>query len=281
MKMKKLLALLVMAVLSISAASAVTYPKWWEDMNAGESLTMGSYSTINAYADKEMNPIYGWPYSTAIDSKTATTTYNVNAEGKQPIAMTNTITTYGLVANGGAQTSDVYRQLLSQTGSASVWTGSNIADDSENPDSKVTEVEEFEQEQVALFSGRLDCPEKIFGATFTNNNVVGTDNVLHQTSGYYGDSASVYGYGYDTNIIEAFAGQSTSGSLVEVQSNDAAGIETDVYMSGAASLYAGFDNAVVGATAPGWENSAYQNSITVKLNNDGGDKFWWNNMGPD
>jgi hypothetical protein len=279
MKMKKLLALLVMAVLSISAASAVTYPEWWEDMSAGESLTMGSYSTINAYADKEIAP-YGWDYQgfqTAIDSKTATTTYNVNAEGQTPIAMTNTITTYGKTKYG-AQTSDVYRQLLSQTGSATVWKGTDIADDSENPDGKITEVEEFEQEQVALFSGRLDCSEKIFGATFTNNNNVGTDNVLHQVSAssmYGGDWAQVYGYGDGVNIIEAYAGQSTSGSLVEVQSNDAAGIETDVTMSGAASLFAGFDNAVV---APG---SSSNNFVSVQLGNDGGDKFWWTNNGPD
>jgi len=197
MKMKKLLAMLLMAVLSISAASAVEYPAWWEKMGAGDQLTMGSYSTINAYADK----------GPGFDSKTATTNYVVNQEGNQVISMGNTITTKATFAYGGNQISDVYRQLLSQTGSATVYHAPDLEYDSENPASKVTEVESFTQNQQALFSGDLDCPTKTFGATFANNNVIGNDylpgNELHQTSAATGSAgeAFVEGYGVGVRII--------------------------------------------------------------------------------
>jgi hypothetical protein len=266
MKMKKLLALLVMAVLSISAASAVEYPAWWKKMGAGDQLTMGSYSTINAYADE----------GPGFDSKTATTNYKVNEEGQQVISMVNTITTLST----GNQVSDVYRQLLSQTGSATVYHAPDLEYDSENPASKVTEVESFTQNQQALFSGDLDCPTKTFGATFENNNAIGNDllpgNTLHQWSAATGGSvgeAYVVGEGYDVRIIEAFAGQTTSGSLVETQSSaPGEDVTSKVTMSGASSLYAGFDNAVVDYKGTTLDTT---NSITIKLNNDGGDKFWW------
>jgi len=274
MKMKKLLAMLLMAVLSISAASAVEYPAWWEKMGAGDQLTMGSYSTINAYADE----------GPGFDSKTATTNYKViSTQGidgiNQVIGMENTITTKATFSWGGNQVSDVYRQLLSQTGSATVYHTPDLEYDSENPASKVTEVESFEQEQVALFSGDLDCTSKTFGATFENNNVIGNDwlpgNTLHQTSGTgYNPAGEAYvlGEGNEVRIIEAFAGQTTGGSLVETQSSaPGEDVTAKVTMSGASSLFAGFDNAVVGE-AGGYYNP---NTVTIKLNNDGGDKFWW------
>jgi hypothetical protein len=279
MKMKKLLALLVMAVLSISAASAVEYPAWWEKMGAGDQLTMGSYSTINAYADA----------GPGFDPKTARTQYVVTADQGNPsinayqvINMDNTITTKATFAYGGNQVSDVYRQLLSQTGSATVYHTPDLEYDSENPASKVTEVESFTQNQQALFSGDLDCPTKTFGATFENNNAIGNDylpgNTLHQSSAATGGSvgeAYVLGSGDNVRIIEAFAGQTTSGSLVETQSSaPGEDVTAKVTMSGASSLYAGFDNAVVGETT-NINNPYYANTITVKLNNDGGDKFWW------
>jgi hypothetical protein len=258
MKMKKLLALLVMAVLSISAASAVEYPAWWEKMGAGESLTLGSYSTINAYADE----------GPGFDAKTATTNYVVNQEGTPAISMVNSITT----KSTGDQQSEVYRQLLSQTGSASVYQAPDPVYDSECPTCKITQVEAFEQEQVALFSGDLDCPDKTFGATFSNNNVIGDaapGNELHQTSG--SDSAQVFGYGYDVNIIEAYAGQTTSGSLVETSCTVPGSVDpaVTVKMSGAASLFAGFDNAIVD------DGNGNEDYIKVQLSNGNGDKFWW------
>jgi hypothetical protein len=267
MKMKKLLALLVMAVLSISAASA-TMPDWVEKMGAGEQLTIGSYSTISAYVDA----------GPGFDSKTAQTQYVVKQEynGANPsnvISMDNTIKTLAV----GNQESAVVRQLLLQSGKGTVYVGPAPTYDAENLKCAVTEVESFEQEQVALFSGDLDCATKSFGATFTNNNVIGNYNLpgneLHQTSADGAAEALVEGYGDGLHIIEAYAGQTTSGSLVETtctKVDDDDHLVKSVTMSGAASLYAGFDNAIVPETT-----ANVPNTITIKLNNGAGDKFWW------
>jgi len=61
--------------------------------------------------------------------------------------------------------------------------------------------------------------------------------------------------------------------LVETQSSaPGEDVTSKVTMSGASSLYAGFDNAVVDYKGTTLDTT---NSITIKLNNDGGDKFWW------
>jgi len=252
--MKKLLALLVMAVLSISAASAVTYPQWWEDMSAGETYTAGGYNTISAWVD---------PDDGTLKTHGAVTDYNV-ASGKNSIDMSATINTKLSGDEDG-----VYRQLVSQTGKASVQTGTPIKYDAENPEIAVTKAATFEQSQLALFSGDLDCPTKVFGATFENDVKVGVSGaggmfLNEETLGK--DYAQVEGKGDNVNIIEAYAGQYSSGELLEIQESERGeGVETEHWMSGEAGLYAGFDDAVVGASGTG--NNV--NTITVQMGNTG------------
>jgi hypothetical protein len=268
MKMKKLLALLVMAVLTISAASAMEYPKWWEDMDAGETYTYGDYQAINAYADSGPGFV----------PKTATATLNVatTSDGNK-INMVNEVTTY---ASGWAQESDVYRQLLVQSGSASVQTGPCLKYDSENPACKVTKIATFEQEQLAVFSGDLDCvDQKYFGARFDSDNQVGTGTwtLNHETTG---DDSQAEVQAIDTagtpdvHIIEAYAGQYSSGTLTQLQCSEMGeGVQTKNLMSGEAGLYAGFDNAIL----PAGDGTKDYILVQLKTDNDDtqGEKFWW------
>jgi hypothetical protein len=267
MKMKKLLALLVMAVLSISAASAMEYPEWWEDMDAGETYTYGDYHAINAYSNSGPGFV----------GKTATATLNVAASEGNKINMVNKVTTYA----SDDQVSDVYRQLLVQSGSASVQTGPSLKYDSENPAIKATKIATFEQEQVAVFSGDLDCDydQKYFGARFDSDNQVGTGTwtLNHETTGDDSqaevEAIDKYPYG-GVHIIEAYAGQYSSGTLIQLQESEMGeGVQTKNLMSGEAGLYAGFDNAILPA------GDGTQNYILVQLKTDNddldGEKFWW------
>lgn len=266
--MKKLLAALVLAVLSISAVSALEYPAWWEKMGASETYTQASYDVINAYADADSN---------TLQTHSATTNLNV-VSGANSVSMVNGIST----KLSGDQQAAVYRQLLAQSGGATVATGTPLKYDPENPACEVTKVVTFEQNQLALFSGDLDCPIKVFGANFDNDIKVGTTGFYLNEETYPegGDWAQVKGYG-DVSIIEAYAGQSSSGSLVEVQTTDpGVGVVSKTLMSGEAGLYAGFDNAVMEPDSL-WDPA----SITIQMGNGnyiipggeqfGGDRFFW------
>jgi hypothetical protein len=247
-----------MAVLTISAASAAVskYPTWWEDMNAGETYTAGSYSTISAWVDPD-------PGTGALQTHGAVTDYNV-ASGNNVIDMSATINTKLSGDEDG-----VYRQLVSQTGKAAVQTGTPLKYDAENPEVAVTKAATFEQSQLALFSGDLDCPTKVFGATFENDvkvGVSGTGGMFLNEKTLGKDYAQVEGKGNNVNIIEAYAGQYSSGELLEIQESERGeGVETEHWMSGEAGLYAGFDDAVVGAAGTG-DNV---NTITVQMGNTG------------